>query len=202
MLSTEVILDKLFKIVVTMGVPGSLFSLDAKELMSEINTDLLADSQNFSATIMMNPRIRDMICSSIINCSLPKYKSMSPFYYCCLLGRESIFSSLEQYKPNINSKDSSNNSCIHAAIQANNIEIVRKLICMGADFTSPNNFSETPLMYACINGFEPICLLLVEKLSSTSLLNEQRVLGALCQQGLGRAASEMIRRGASNFGLH
>eukprot|EP00826_Nyctotherus_ovalis_P063654 TRINITY_DN9336_c0_g2_i1.p1 TRINITY_DN9336_c0_g2~~TRINITY_DN9336_c0_g2_i1.p1 ORF type:complete len:304 (+),score=-6.31 TRINITY_DN9336_c0_g2_i1:97-1008(+) len=201
-LSIEVILDKLFKIMITMGVSDNFFSIDAKKFIHEISTGLLTDSQNFYAAVMANPKIRSTIYSFIINCSFPKYKSMSPFYYCCLLGRESIFSSFEQYKPNVNSKDSNSNSCIHAAIQANNIAIIHKLICMGANFTTPNSFGETPLMYACINGFESICLLLVEKLNSTSLLNEQKVLGTLCQQGLVRAASEMIRRGASNFGLH
>jgi len=185
--SIELILDKLFCSIIKKKIqrlPNNLFTTNLISIPKTNECDSLFDS------MIPDIRIRNTIYSSIINCELPKYKN--PFYLCCLLGRETIFNCFKSYNPNTT-------QCIHAAIQANNLAIVKGLLCMNTDCTTPNEFGETPLMTACLKGSEPISLLLIEKMNSYEIKEEQQALSISCQKGLFKVAYELIKHGISNF---
>ncbi len=101
---------------------------------------------------------RDRVYSEIVNCALTEYMCRSPFYLSCIGRSNEVFAYFKQFKPNLDCKDNTKTSCLLAALQAGNTQIVEELLALNADCTSANACGDTPLIIACLKQLTPIAL--------------------------------------------
>ena len=114
------------------------------------------------AETLRNRALRHAICSGIINCALPEQQLRTPFYATCETGGYEVFRYFLEYEPNVNMCDAARNTCVHAALRVENMQIVAELLAMNANCTVPNSSGETPLMLACSKQLTPLALALID----------------------------------------
>ncbi len=144
-------------------IPNGLIQIDIQPVLTRLEEmDGGRRKELILRELSANPKLRASIFSCLINCALPEYRDMSPFYVACSLGRDGIFSYMKQYEPNVNTCDVTRTLCIHAAIRSQSESIVSDLLSMNANCTAPNKLGETPLMCACSKRLEQTALRLTE----------------------------------------
>jgi len=200
------ILDRLFYLILYQEVikhkTNNLIQINLRHLIIRLEEIPKNDSnEKILHELFVNYKLRNTVYSCLINCALPEYRNMTPFYVSCMLGRTQIFKYFCKYEPNINCYDITGTFCIHAAIRCENNEIFQTLLEMNANCTCPNKLGETPLMCACSKKLENISMQLIDKFNTTNSLENQKALCIACQNGLIDVAHKMILKGVSIFSL-
>ena len=91
----------------------------------------------------------------------------TPLMRTCYNGHMNVATYLVEHGANIHLQDKNGNTCLHAAAQGGQIEVVSKLLAVGAkenqDYVNTrNNSGTTPLMRTCYNGHMNVATYLVK----------------------------------------
>ena len=166
-------MDRLFRLILSIEIikqtPNRLVQINIQHILIKME-ESRKGKKRILKEMQRNDKLRYTIYSCIINCTLPEYRFMSPFYVCCSLGKQEIFDYMKQYEANMNTADVTNTLCIHAAIRSGNEKIVQFLLAMNANCTTPNKVGETPLMCACSKKLEATALSLLDVFSLSPIL--------------------------------
>ena len=97
----------------------------------------------------------------------PNHSGSTPLMVTCYNGHVNIATYLVEHGANIHLQDKNGFTCLHAAAEGGHVEVVSKLLAVGAkenpDYVNaPNHSGSTPLMVTCSNGHVNIATYLVE----------------------------------------
>ena len=97
-------------------------------------------------------------------------------YFIHLIIKNNIFNVIKKYdnKINVNLENKIKETPLLLAVNKNDINIVRELICKGADIKKRNKADMSPLMICCKNNYQNIAELLIKKGAD---VNEKNILG-------------------------
>ena len=97
-------------------------------------------------------------------------------YFIHLIIKYNIFNVIKKYDNiiNVNLENKLKETPLFLAVNKNDINIVKELICKGADFKKRNKGDMSPLMLCCKNNFQNIAEYLIKKGAD---VNEKNILG-------------------------
>ena len=128
---------------------------------------------------------------------------ITPLMTTCYNGPMNVATYLVEHGANIHLQDNDGNTCLHAAAQGGQIEVVSKLLAVGAKENSDyvntrNNSGTTPLMITCYYGHMNVATYLVEHGANIHLQdkNGNTCLHAAAQRGHVEVASKLLCLGA------
>ena len=121
----------------------------------------------------------------------------------CLNGHVNVATYLVQHGANIHLQDKNGHTCLHCAAQKGHVEVVSKLLAVGAkenqDYVNARNHSgSTPLMITCSNGHVNVATYLVEHGANIYLQNKNgyTCLHYAAKTGHVEVASKLLGLGA------
>ena len=97
-------------------------------------------------------------------------------YFIHLIIKYNIFNVIKKYDNiiNVNLENKQKETPLFLAVNKNDINIVKELVCKGADIKKRNKGDMSPLMICCKNNFQSIAEFLIKK---GAVVNEKNILG-------------------------
>ena len=97
-------------------------------------------------------------------------------YFIHLIIKYNIFNVIKKYDNiiDVNLENNQKETPIFLAVNKNDINIVKELVCKGADIKKRNKADMSPLMFCCKNNFQTIAEYLIKKGAD---VNEKNILG-------------------------
>ena len=97
-------------------------------------------------------------------------------YFIHLIIKNNIFNVIKKYDNviDVNLENKQKETPLFLAVNKNDINIVKELICKGADIKKRNKSDMSPLMYCCKNNYQAIAEFLIKKGAD---VNEKNILG-------------------------
>ena len=137
----------------------------------------------FGDKALMYKNIINKNCEFIIK-ALKHYFPINEFildektgdYFIHLIIKYNIFNVIKKYDNviNVNLENKQKETPLFLAVNKNDINIVKELICKGADIKKRNKADMSPLMICCKNNFQNIAEFLIKKGAD---VNEKNILG-------------------------
>ena len=127
----------------------------------------------------------------------------TPLMRTCYNGHVNVATYLVEHGANIHLQDEDGNTCLHFAAKTGHVEVVSKLLAVGAkenqDYVNArNNFRSTPLMRTCSNGHMNVATYLVEHGANIHLQNKDgdTCLHCAAERGHVEVVSKLLGLGA------